>query len=683
MSNLQFKKGYSTPSFQHASLEEYAAFVQTYTASQPYSNPKDTRSQFLLWHRQFVQCYPVLENWFSAPLPERIGRISGDISNHPSFPASYRARHYLTFLALHGHIALDWDWLIATHNLTLEPFLSLLSGSLTFKAVVEKAVSLGYDWKDAHATLQWPLYRILLHIPSPRIEDIRTVHLVEFEEAVEGFAVRNNVTQFFGSPVRYRQGIKPDHITSIRLLQTVLYHLGQVDAEPQRVKICTPPRLSVKPQMEAVVTRYIQFRSLTDQPGTIKSIKRALLKFIDWIAQTHPQVEAWIEINREHLMEYAVALNTLNCTRGRPFAISTKYATLSCLSVFFQDTIAWEWEDVPKRPPLQHGDLPRLPLNLPRYIPQDELDRLMPAIRDLECLYQRAALLIARWSGARRDEIQRLAVDCLDSFPNGTSRLRIPAGKTKKERLVPLNEEAAAAIRLLQAQREGERGMRDRLTGLETRYLFVRHGKLISTRYLFEDSLKKTCTIAGLVTLDHKSLVTAHRFRHTVGTQLAQGGARLRTIQKILGHESAEMSLVYIGLTDEDVKQDYQKVLGVNALIAGPGAEKIHSGEFTEAELNWLKTNFFKTELELGHCLRLPQEGPCQCDLYLNCAKFVTSSEYVPRLRQRRTLELELMQDAHARGWMREVERHHCTLKRLDQLLTELGEPTEEPEKTE
>jgi integrase len=347
---------------------------------------------------------------------------------------------------------------------------------------------------------------------------------------------------------------------------------------------------------------------------------------------------------------------------------------LSRLSVFFQNTISWEWEDVPNRPPLLHGDLPKLPKSIPRYIPQQELDQLMPAIRALDCPYQRAALLIARWCGARREEIQRLGVDCLDSYPDGTPRLRIPAGKTKKERIVPLNEEAADAIRLLQNERKGERGLRDRQTGVETRYLFMHHGRLISTKYLFEDALKKVCRASGLLTVDNKVLITAHRFRHTVGTQLAQRGARLRTIQKILGHESVEMALVYIGLTDEDVRQDYQSVLGPDALIAGPGTKLVRSGELAEAEIRWIKEHYFQTELELGRCLRLPQEGPCECDLYLTCAKFVTSPAYAPRLRRRRRVEQELIEDARQHGWQREVERHRCTMRRLEQLLTDLGE---------
>ncbi len=71
----------------------------------------------------------------------------------------------------------------------------------------------------------------------------------------------------------------------------------------------------------------------------------------------------------------------------------------------------------------------------------------------------------------------------------------------------------------------------------------------------------------------------------------------------------------------------------------------------------------------------MPQEGPCECDLYLSCAKFVTTPEYAPQLRARRLRELALMEDAISQGWEREVERHKCTARRIEQLLMELGEP--------
>ena len=46
--------------------------------------------------------------------------------------------------------------------------------------------------------------------------------------------------------------------------------------------------------------------------------------------------------------------------------------------------------------------------------------------------------------------------------------------------------------------------------------------------------------------------------------------------------------------------------------------------------MSWLRTNFLKTELELGHCLRTPADGPCECDLVLTCSEFLITSEYAP-----------------------------------------------------
>ena len=81
--------------------------------------------------------------------------------------------------------------------------------------------------------------------------------------------------------------------------------------------------------------------------------------------------------------------------------------------------------------------------------------------------------------------------------------------------------------------------------------------------------------------------------------------------------------------------------------------------------------------------MRLPQEGPCECDLYLTCAKFVTTPAYAPRLRRRRRIEQELVEDAIARGWQREIERHQCTIRRIQQLLVGLNEPLDGPEAIE
>jgi hypothetical protein len=64
--------------------------------------------------------------------------------------------------------------------------------------------------------------------------------------------------------------------------------------------------------------------------------------------------------------------------------------------------------------------------------------------------------------------------------------------------------------------------------------LFVKHGQRLSVTYLFISPLRIACRRAGLVDSTGRPTVTAHRFRHTVGTQLAERGAKLHTIMQVL-----------------------------------------------------------------------------------------------------------------------------------------------------
>ncbi|MGI5401421.1 tyrosine-type recombinase/integrase [Streptomyces sp. CA-135486] len=282
---------------------------------------------------------------------------------------------------------------------------------------------------------------------------------------------------------------------------------------------------------------------------------------------------------------------------------------------------------------------------------------------------------------ARRTEIRKLHLDCLDAYPDGTARLRLAAGKSLKERTVPLHEEAAEAIRELARLRHGQpdRGPVDSDLGEPVRYLFLRNGTLAHPDYLFANPLREICAELSILNGEGKAAIHAHRFRHTLGTELAEKGARMQTIMKVLGHKSPGMSMTYTHISDPTVLADYQAVLQPGAVIAGPLADTLRAGRLDQDALDWLKTNFYKTGLELGRCLRLPQEGPCECDLYLTCAKFVTTPQYAPRLRQRLCVERQLAADAESRGWEREVDRHQRTADRITSLLDDLGEPHDEP----
>ncbi len=177
----------------------------------------------------------------------------------------------------------------------------------------------------------------------------------------------------------------------------------------------------------------------------------------------------------------------------------TRIRRISGLSQLFRDAAAWEYDDVAGFAPITSRDAPKLPQRIPRFIPDHELDLVMPVINQITCPFQRAALLTARWSGARRDEIRHLPLDCLDHYPDGTPRLRLPGRKTFKERVVPLHQDAAGALQTLIDLRKGgrERPFTDPRTGEQVRYLFMDHGKLLSLYYLFNTPIQQACIEVG------------------------------------------------------------------------------------------------------------------------------------------------------------------------------------------
>jgi integrase len=593
----------------------------------------------------------------------------------------------LLFLALRGHIAFDYPWMLGAGQLRVIDPAAEMGIDLGTGALIEEAIALGYAAGSARQAMNWTVSRIALHAGLSSAEDITEGHIAEALEAVRLFSEREDLHRFYPSAQSYRDNASKQWVTHLHQLQVVLFHRGQVAAQPRKLMPSWKPPMSLPSRMLTVAQKWLAARKLTDAPSTVDKLELAVRVFGVWLSEHHPEITTFADITREHCLGWISHIAEAPTERtGKPLGVMSRIQRISGLSQFFRDTAVWQYADVPGHTLIGAGDAPKYPQKVPRFIPDHELDKLMPAIEAISCPFQRAALLVARWSGARRTEIQRLPIDCLDRYPDSTPRLRLSGRKTYRERVVPLHEDAAAALQTVIDLRKSapERPFTDERTGEEIRYLFMSHGKLLSTYYLFETPIQDACKAAGLIRPGGRGgtgrgTVSAHRFRHTVGTQLAERGAKLHTIMKVLGHSSVSMALVYAQISDQEVLRDYKAVLEPGASIAGPAAEELKSGALPEAAVDWLKTNFFKTELELGHCLRLPAEGPCECDLYLTCAKFVTTPAYAPRLQARRKVEHALAADAASHGWAREVERHHCTASRIEKLLTDLGQPLGDP----
>jgi len=650
----------------------------------------------------FTDRWPRLGDWFQAPLRQRLFDRDVASDSQTGLTGATVIMPYLSYLSLVHGVALDYPLLLGRQFAS--PFTvgvhqhGLGVDSDLFDSNVSRLIQLGYSAKGARTHLLWPLGRMLLHRGDPDLTALTLADLEDLRRGVDEFTAllrEDHVRELFARPRTGQPNPDPagsyfsTAIARIHAAHVLLFHIGQVNV-PAAGRIDRTNWADnilpngVPPKIRAVIERYVHLHldANLDRPETVRHARDALRCLTQWLATAHPEITNLAELRREHAEEFLRWTGELTSKHtGQPLAMTTRRGLIANLTVFMNQTATWGWEDTPRRILFSRGDIPKAAKSLPRFISDHDLVALMAAVDELPDPYQRAALILARWSGARRSEIRRLAVDCLDTYPDGHPRLRIPVGKGYTERSIPLHPAAADVLQPLidLARDHAARSQFDVSAGRSVNHVFMLRGKLLSNAFLFGLSLKAACTAAGLIDSDGRPMVSAHRFRHTIGTQLVEGGARLQTIMAVLGHRTPHMSLIYASLSDPTVKQQYQDALdrhlGSDVSMAGPAAEALRNHRLDPQAVSWLQTNFLKTELELGHCLRLPQEGPCECDLVLTCSKFLTTSDYAPRLTQRHQLELTLVQDAVERGWDREVERHQHTADRLKQLLHDLGQP--------
>ena len=199
---------------------------------------------------------------------------------------------------------------------------------------------------------------------------------------------------------------------------------------------------------------------------------------------------------------------------------------------------------------------PKLGRTLPRTLMIAEVDRLLDTARrriepmsgrERVCalrLYCLVEMLYA--TGMRVSELVALPRNVL----KGDLRVLTIKGKGQRERLVPLNASARAALdRYLAVDGDAEAGMSPML---RTRWLFPSVGaEGHLTRQRLGQELKVLAEEAGL----DPERVSPHVLRHAFASHLLDRGADLRTVQQLLGHADISTTEIYTHVLDERLKQ--------------------------------------------------------------------------------------------------------------------------------
>jgi integrase/recombinase XerD len=269
--------------------------------------------------------------------------------------------------------------------------------------------------------------------------------------------------------------------------------------------------------------------------NTLQSYRRDLLDFAAFAGRRRRPEDADGAAIRAYLARLA----------GLGMAPATTSRRLSALKQFFRFLHA---EGVRGDDPTAALDAPRRGRRLPRVLSEGEVDRLLAAARRRkgpEGLRLVALLESLYATGLRASELVGLP---LASLPRD-GRMLVVRGKGGRERMVPLNEAARAALAAYRSVRArflpGER------RGQVSPWLFPsRAGGGHLTRVRFGQLLKELAADAGL----DRGRVSPHVLRHSFASHLLAHGADLRSLQQMLGHADISTTQIYTHVLEERLK---------------------------------------------------------------------------------------------------------------------------------
>lgn len=285
----------------------------------------------------------------------------------------------------------------------------------------------------------------------------------------------------------------------------------------------------------ALYRRYIQYLRLERgfSENTLQAYQNDLDKLLNFLAE---EKIPFREVTVEQLQTFVATLIDLGIA---PRSVARILAGVRAFYRFL------ELEHEISDDPCQLLDSPSRGHHLPDVLTLQEIDALIGAIDMTKAEGQRdRAILETLYScGLRVSELCHLQMSDL-FLDEGFIRVH---GKGKKERLVPISQSAIRELQLWFVDRE----QIDIRPGHEDA-VFVSHrrGTALSRITVFH-IVKMLCAAVGI-----RATVSPHTFRHSFATHLLEGGANLRVIQEMLGHEEIGTTEIYMHINRQHLRQE-------------------------------------------------------------------------------------------------------------------------------
>ena len=276
--------------------------------------------------------------------------------------------------------------------------------------------------------------------------------------------------------------------------------------------------------MERLLRRYNQYLKLEKgySGNTLDAYLRDLDKFLSFLSEEHIDPH---EVKLEDFHRFSTALIDIGI---HPTSLARILAGVHSFYNFM--VLSGEMEN----DPMELLEFPKKPKHLPDVLTVDEIDLIENQI-DLslpEGQRNKAIIETLFSCGLRVSELCNLKMSEL-YLDEGFIRVE---GKGSKQRLVPISDKAVKELRLWFIDRNA--------IDIKPEYqdfVFISKRKKNISRIMVFHFIKELVEKAGI-----KKEVSPHTFRHSFATSLLEGGANLRAIQAMLGHESIGTTEIYL-----------------------------------------------------------------------------------------------------------------------------------------
>jgi len=282
---------------------------------------------------------------------------------------------------------------------------------------------------------------------------------------------------------------------------------------------------------EFTINEFINFLKLERalSSNSIEAYRNDIKKFIQYLEAKGLSLLPH-QIESDHLQNFIHWINELGISPR------SQSRVISGIKSFYKYLLI---ENYIHKDPTELLETPKIGRELPKILSVDEIDQLIQAIDLSQAEGQRnKAIIETIYScGLRVSELINLKISNLH-FDEGFIRI---VGKGNKERLIPISRKAIKEINLYFEDR-------NKLSvnpGHEDILFLNRRGKQL-TRVMVFTIIKRLAEKAGL-----SKDISPHTLRHSFATHLIEGGADLRAIQEMLGHESIITTEIYTHLDRE------------------------------------------------------------------------------------------------------------------------------------